>query len=47
MSTLNALRQEVHTQTLFVPAPSRMRTFCRFGFQRLRVAFSEWLRAFP
>jgi len=24
-----------------------MRTFCRLGFQRRRVAFNEWLRALP
>jgi hypothetical protein len=28
-------------------APSWMRTFCRFGSLRRRVALSEWLRALP
>jgi len=27
--------------------PSWIRTFCRFGFQRRRVARKEWLRALP
>jgi len=27
--------------------PSWIRIFCRFGFQRRRVARKEWLRALP
>jgi hypothetical protein len=47
LCTLNALRQEVHTHTRLVELPSWMRIFCRFGFQRRRVALKEWLRALP
>jgi hypothetical protein len=45
--TLNALRHEVQVHTRFVELPSWMRTFCRFGFQRRRVARREWLLALP
>ena len=44
---LEALRQEVQTHSRRVDGPSWMRTFCRFGFLRRRVALSEWLRALP
>jgi hypothetical protein len=44
---LNAFRQEVQTHTLFVDRPSWILIFCRFGFQRRRVALREWLRALP
>jgi hypothetical protein len=45
--TLKALRQEVQTHSRRVDGPSWMRTFCRFGFLRRRVALREWLRALP
>ena len=45
--TLNPLRQEVQTHSRRVVGPSWMRTFCRLGSLRLRVALSEWLRALP
>ena len=45
--TLKPLRHEVQTQTRLVAGPSWMRIFCRFGFQRRRVALNEWLRALP
>lgn len=44
---MNAFRHEVHIHTRLVDAPSWMRTFWRFGFQRRRVARREWLRALP
>ncbi len=37
----------MQTQARFVALPSWIRTFCRFGFQRRRVARREWLRALP
>ena len=45
--TLNAFRHEVQTFTRLVAGPSWIRILCRFGFQRRRVALSEWLRALP
>jgi hypothetical protein len=45
--TLNPFRHEVQVHTRFVELPSWMRTFCRFGFQRRRVARREWLLALP
>ena len=45
--TLNPLRHEVQTHSRRMVEFSWIRTFCRFGSLRLRVAFSEWLRAFP
>ena len=45
--TLNAFKQEVQTLTRLTVAPSWIRIFCRFGFQRRRVARKEWLRALP
>jgi hypothetical protein len=45
--TLNPLRHEVQTHSRRMVAPSWMRTFCRFGSLRRRVALSEWLRALP
>jgi hypothetical protein len=45
--TLNPLRQEVQTQARRDVAPSWMRTFCRLGLRRRRVALREWLRALP
>ena len=45
--TLNPLRHEVQTHSRRMVGPSWMRTFCRFGSLRRRVALSEWLRAFP
>ena len=44
---MKALRQEVQTHSRRVEGPSWMRTFCRFGFLRRRVALREWLRALP
>ena len=44
---MNAFRQEVQTWTRLMLVPSWIRTFCRFGFQRRRVARKEWLRALP
>jgi len=45
--TLNPLRHEVQTHSRRVAEPSWIRTFCRFGSLRRRVALSEWLRALP
>ncbi len=45
--TLKAFRHEVHTYSRLTVEPSWMRIFCRFGFQRRRVARSEWLRLLP
>ena len=45
--TLKALRHEVQTYSRLTEAHSWMRIFCRFGFQRRRVARREWLRALP
>jgi len=45
--TLKAFRHEVQAQTRLVETPSWMRTFCRFGLRRRRVARREWLRALP
>jgi len=45
--TLKPFRQEAQTHTRLAAAPSWMRTFCRLGFQRRRVARKEWLRALP
>ena len=47
LCTLKPFRHEAQTQTRLVAGPSWMRTFCRFGFQRRRVALKEWLRALP
>jgi hypothetical protein len=44
---LKPLRHEAQTHTRLVAGPSWMRTFCRLGFQRRRVARKEWLRALP
>ena len=44
---MNAFRQLVQTEARFVEVPSWIRIFCRFGFQRRRVARKEWLRALP
>jgi len=44
---LKAFRQEVQTHAFLVDWPSWIRIFCRFGFQRRRVARREWLRALP
>ena len=44
---MNAFRQEVQTKTRLVVCPSWILIFCRFGFQRRRVARKEWLRALP
>ena len=45
--TLNPLRHEVHTHSRRVAGPTWIRTFCKLGSLRRRVAFSEWLRALP
>jgi hypothetical protein len=45
--TLNPLRHEVQTHSRRVAEPSWIRTFCKFGSLRRRVALSEWLRALP
>ena len=45
--TLKPLRHEVQTHSRRVAGPSWIRTFCRFGCLRRRVALSEWLRALP
>ena len=45
--TLKPLRHEAQTHARFMALPSWMRTFCRFGFKRRRVALKEWLRALP
>jgi hypothetical protein len=45
--TLNPFRHEVQTHSRRVAGPSWIRTFCRFGSLRRRVALSEWLRALP
>jgi hypothetical protein len=37
----------VQTHTRLAAEPSWMRTFCRLGFQRRRIALREWLRALP
>jgi hypothetical protein len=37
----------VQTLTRLRAPPSTMRTFCRFGSNRRRVATNEWLREFP
>jgi hypothetical protein len=39
--TLNPFRHEVQTHSRRVAEPSWMRTFCKFGSLRRRVAFSE------
>ena len=44
---MKPLRHEAHTHARLVAAPSWMRTFCKLGFQRRRVALREWLRALP
>jgi hypothetical protein len=44
---LKPFKHEAHTHTRLIAGPSWMRTFCRFGFQRRRVALREWLRALP
>lgn len=44
---MKPLRHEVQTHTFLVAPPSWILTFWRFGFQRRRVARSEWLRALP
>jgi hypothetical protein len=44
---LKPLRHEAQTHSRLVAGPSCMRTFCRLGFQRRRVARKEWLRALP
>jgi hypothetical protein len=44
---LKPLRHEAHTHARLVAAPSWIRTFCKLGFQRRRVALREWLRALP
>ena len=45
--TLNPLRHEVQIHSRRVDEPSWIRTFCKFGSLRRRVALSEWLRALP
>ncbi len=45
--TLPAFRQRVHTYTRLGAAPTRIRTFCRFGSKRRLVATIEWLRLLP
>ena len=45
--TLKPLRHEVQTHSRRVAEPSCIRTFCKFGCLRRRVALSEWLRALP
>lgn len=45
--TLFDFRQRVQTYTRRVPSPEAIRTFCRFGLKRRRVATIEWLRVFP
>jgi hypothetical protein len=44
---LNPFRHDVQDHTRFAERPSWIRTFCRFGFQRRRVARREWLLALP
>jgi hypothetical protein len=44
---LKPFRHEAQTHTRLVAESSWMRTFCRLGFQRRRVALKEWLRALP
>ena len=44
---MKPLRHEVQTHSRLVELPSWMRTFCKLGFQRRRVARKEWLRALP
>src|SRR6478736_1912494 len=45
--TLPALRQRVQTYTRRGAAPTKIRTFCRFGSKRRLVARIEWLRLCP
>ena len=45
--TLFSYRQRVQTKTRRARGPSWIRTFCRFGLKRRRVATIEWLREFP
>jgi hypothetical protein len=45
--TLPALRQRVQTYTRRGAAPTRIRTFWRFGLKRRLVATIEWLRLWP
>jgi hypothetical protein len=45
--TLFDFRQRVQTYTRRARGPSWIRTFCRFGLKRRRVATIEWLREFP
>ena len=44
---MKPFRHDAQTNTRLVVGPSWMRIFCRFGFQRRRVALNEWLRALP
>ncbi len=44
---MKAFRHEVQTYSRLTEAPSWMRIFCKFGFQRRLVARREWLRALP
>src|SRR3954449_11255812 len=45
--TLPALRQRVQTYTRRGAAPTKIRTFWRFGSKRRLVARIEWLRLCP
>ncbi len=45
--TLPALRQRVQTYSRRGTPSTKMRTFCRFGLKRRRVATIEWLRLLP
>ena len=47
LATLLALRHLVQTLTRLRAPPSRIRTFCRFASNRLRVATIEWLLELP
>ena len=47
LMTLPALRQRVQTYSRLGAPATSIRTFCRFGLKRRRVATMEWLRLLP